>query len=86
MYRNTEFLDRNFDRAVDGTQVTFLNALNSFTAWLITHLEVSSLIMGFSYLQTSGSDVDLFYLNFYIWSNKTVWAVQSCYTLILSKE
>lgn len=71
---------------MDGTQVVFLNALNSLNAWLITHLEVSGLIMGFSYLQTSGSDVDLFYLNFYIWSNKMVWAVQSCYTLILSKE
>jgi len=61
----------------------FLNALNSFTAWLITHLEASGLIIGFSYLQTSRSDEDIFYLSFYIWLNKRV---QSCYNLILNKE
>lgn len=60
-----------------------MNALHSITAWLITHLEASGLIMGFSYLQTSRSDIDIFYLDFYMWSNKRV---QSCYTLILSKE
>lgn len=66
---------RNFDRAVGGTEVVFLTAQNSFTAWLITYLEASGLIMGFSYLQTSRSDVDIFYFNFYVWSNKRVWAV-----------
>lgn len=29
------------------------------------------------------SDIDIFYLGFYIWSNKRL---QSCYTLIFSKE
>lgn len=72
---------RNFDRAVDGTEVVVLNALNSFTGWLITHVEASGLITIFSYLQPSRCDVDKFYFNFYIWSNKRVWAVQS-----LSKE
>lgn len=52
--------------------MVFLNALSSFTAWLIIHSEVSCLIIGFSYLQPSRSDVDIFYLNFYIWSNKRV--------------
>lgn len=54
-----------------------------FNAWWITYSEVSGLIIGFPYLQTSRVMCIFFYLHFYIWSNKRV---QSCYILILSKE